>query len=128
MSLLLLVGVMSASAEEYPYLSFQTSDGSIVSFGVESLTMTVADGKLLVQNGDGSRTFDLGSLSRMFFASDASGIDEAVVPESEGKKRVYTMSGVYMGSFDSVSDASGKLGRGMYLIKDNNNTTKFVVR
>lgn len=124
----LITCVTSVDAEEYQYLSFQESNGNVVSFGIESLTMSISNGKLLVENSDESRTFELCSLSKMFFATDASGINELETVANGGKKQVYTVSGVYVGSFDSLSDVGTKLGKGMYLVKDNNNTTKIVLR
>lgn len=124
----LITCVTSVDAEEYQYLSFQESNGNVVSFGIESLTMSISDGKLLVENSGESRTFELSSLSKMFFATEASGINELETVANGGKKHVYTVSGIYVGSFDSLSDVETKFGKGMYLVKDNNNTTKIVLR
>lgn len=123
-----LLLTVSASAEDYPYMSFQTTDGEIVSVGVESLTMNFADGKLLLQNVDGSKEFALTDLSRMFFSSSATTISSIEANCGNGKKRVYTLSGIYIGEFSSLREIEETVANGMYLVKDNNNTTKIAVR
>ena len=60
-----LLGVI-AHAVTYPYLTFQKADGTVVSMGVESLTMTFSDGKLLVSNGTDTHTLTVSELSSMY--------------------------------------------------------------
>lgn len=62
--LALLAGTLSAQADEYPYLIFETTDGGRTPVEVESLTIQIVDGNLVA----GGKTFSLASLSRMFFA------------------------------------------------------------
>lgn len=123
-----LLLTVSASAEEYSYMSFQTTNGDIVSFGVESLTMSFSDGKLLLQNVDGSKEFAVADLSRMFFSSSATAISNIETNNASGKKRVYTLSGIFIGEFNSLLEVKDAVKSGMYLVKDNNNTTKIAVR
>ena len=52
--LVMLMAGLTASAYEYPYLTFQRTDGSEQSVAVESLTLTMADGKLIAVNGNGT--------------------------------------------------------------------------
>ena len=46
---------LAASADEYAYLSFETSDGSLESVSIESLSMTFSDNRLIVENVDGRK-------------------------------------------------------------------------
>ncbi len=117
----------TASADDFPYLSFETTGGEVVSVGVENLEMTVADGKLTVTAADGTKEFAVADLSRMFFSSVPAGISEITAADS-GKKKVYTVSGTYVGSFGSAEEMKASLGSGLYIVKDNNNTTKVTVR
>ena len=63
--LALLAGTLSAQADEYPYLIFETTDGGRTPVEVESLTIQIVDGNLVA----GGKTFSLASLSRMFFSA-----------------------------------------------------------
>ena len=76
MTLVAIVGTLSAWADDYPYLVFQNADGSVKTVAVESLTITFSDGKLLATNVAGTETFALSDLSKMYFSSDATGIEE----------------------------------------------------
>lgn len=122
-----LAAATTAGAYDFPYISFETTGGEVVSVSVENLEMTVTDGKLTVAAADGTKEFTLTGLSRMFFSSDPAGISEATTAGS-GKKKVYTVSGTYVGTFDSATDMKAVLGSGLYIVKDNNNTTKITVR
>lgn len=128
MTLAALAVAATASAEDFPYLSFETTGGEVVSVSVENLEMTIADGKLTVTAADGTKEFTVAELSRMFFSSDATSISEASTGGNSGKKKVYTVSGTYVGAFNSVADMKTALGSGLYIVKDNNNTTKITVR
>lgn len=63
------LAVVAAHAETYPYLTFQKMDGSTVSIGVESLTMTFSDGKLIATNGSESQELTASDLASMYFSS-----------------------------------------------------------
>lgn len=65
---LALMLATSASADSYPYLSFQTADGSVVSLSSSGLNLTVEGSQLVAQNEEGSSKFALADLSRMFFS------------------------------------------------------------
>lgn len=65
---LALMLATSASADSYPYLSFQTADGSVVSLSNSGLNLTVEGSQLVAQNEEGSSKFALADLSRMFFS------------------------------------------------------------
>lgn len=63
--LTLLVGRLAVQADDYAYLTFETTDGAKASVPVEeSLTLTI-DGNTLTT---GSRTFSLSKLSKMYFS------------------------------------------------------------
>ena len=128
MTLAALAVAATASAYDFPYLSFETTGGEVVSVSVENLEMTVADGKLTVIAADGTKEFTVAELSRMFFSSEATGISEATAEVGSGKKKVYTVSGTYVGTYGSAADIKAALGSGLYIVKDNNNTTKITVR
>ena len=79
-----MVATTAVFAEDYPYLTFEAVDGSKTSVSVNSLTLTVKDGKLTA----GDKTFNLSELSKMYFSmEEATGI-EKVVSSIEGTVEV----------------------------------------
>lgn len=72
--LMTVAGVLTAQADDYPYLTFETSDGTVQSVSTTSLKLEISGDKLLVN--DGEKTFTLTDLKKMYFSTnDATGID-----------------------------------------------------
>jgi hypothetical protein len=120
------MGTLSTYADDYPYLIFETTDGSRTPVEVESLTIQIVDGNLVA---DG-KTFSLTSLSKMFFANtpDAtSGIEDLRSADS-GAVEVYSLNGMSLGSYNNVSEAKQSLQRGIYVIKSGSKTFKVAVK
>ena len=107
----LTIGTLqTAFAYDYPYLLFQTSDGSMQALAVEELTISFADGQLVATNADGSQTFPLAQLSKMYFSADnitniqtveqtAADIDETTeIYDLQGRKvtRQQMRQGIYI--------------------------------
>ena len=61
-----MVATTAVFAEDYPYLTFEAVDGNKTSVSVNSLTLTVKDGKLTA----GDKTFSLSELSKMYFSME----------------------------------------------------------
>lgn len=121
----------AAKADTYPCLSFQRADGTTVSFGVESLSMTFGDsGKtLVVTSGTESQTLSVADLTRMFFSTEsATGISSATAGAADSTVRAYTATGVYIGQFGSMEAMRGKVQPGVYLVKKNGRTLKIAVK
>ena len=57
-----LVGALNVQAEEYAYLTFETTDGEKASVAVSSLTLTISGNTLTA----GSQTFTLSNLSNIY--------------------------------------------------------------
>ena len=109
-----MVATTAVFAEDYPYLTFEAVDGSKTSVSVNSLTLTVKDGKLTA----GDKTFNLSELSKMYFSmEEATGIEKvvssiegtvevlAIDANSEQQKKFYFTGGtlVAIGSLESGS-------------------------
>ena len=128
--ILFFAGTLWVSAYDYSYLSVQTADGTIVQVSVESLVLSVEEGKLVVANTNGEKSFLVEDLTKMYFSekeeNDITGIMSA------GKENtgidVYTVSGVYLGSFGTRAELSSQLGKGIYVIKQNERTYKIAVK
>ena len=126
-----LLAAMSSQADNYPYLSFQSSDGATLSMAVESLSMTFTDGgsQLVVANGSESHTLDVADLQRMFFSvNSATGISELAPSASDASLKAYTVEGVYVGTFSSLSDLEESVESGIYVVKTSGRTFKTAVR
>ncbi len=113
LSLMILMGT-DAMAYDYPYLAFQTSDGTVKTVGVESLTLSISNGYLVVKNSEGSQQFSLSDLSAMYFSTSATGIRQVETEQTSVK--VFSMSGVLVGTFDSVEQARASLKKGVYVV------------
>jgi len=70
-TLMMVVASLSAWAYDYPYLVFQTTDGTTYAVSVESLTLDVSGDQLVVTNDDGTLSFPLSELSKMYFSTEA---------------------------------------------------------
>lgn len=126
-SMLTLLAVTAASADNYSYLAFQTADGSTRNIGVESLEMTFSDGKLIASNGTESLEISVADLTRMFFSSEATAIKDISL-DADSPVKVYTVEGVCVGSYDSMASASANMGKGVYIVKGEKTTHKITVR
>lgn len=124
-----MLATAATKAETYPYLTFQSADGTMQSVEVESLTMTFSDGKLLVSNGTKSLELAVADLSSMFFStSDATGIETVSAAETDGNVAVFSLQGTSVGSFSSVQQLRTSAPAGVYIIKKGGKTQKITVR
>ena len=116
LSLLLLVAVLTtARAENYAYLTFETTDGAKTSVPVSSLELTISGSTLTV----GDNAFVLSNLNKMYFsASDettVTGIDTHLLEEAA---EVYDLKG------NCVSKLQAK--DGVYVVKTKDGNYKIV--
>lgn len=128
--LMAMAGSVAAQAYDYPYLTIQTVDGTEQSVAVASLKLTFSDGKLVVTNSDGTQTFTLSSLSKMFFsASQTAGISDATTTtDADGSAEVYSVGGMFLGQFESIAKAKESLKPGIYVVKTKTKTLKISIK
>lgn len=125
---LALMLATSASADSYPYLSFQTADGSVVSLCSSGLNLTVEGSQLVAQNEEGSCKFALADLSRMFFSKQVeTSIADLSLGADQTALQVYTTAGVLVGKFDSERSLRRNVSPGIYVVKKNGRTLKMAV-
>lgn len=127
LTLFIVVTSLMARADDYPYMIFQTTDGTIHAMAVESLSMEISNGQLVASNNEESKTFTLTDLSRMFFCTDSTGIEE-VFSDDAGEVTVFTVMGVFVGKYPNANDAVKVLDGGVYLLKTKYNTIKIAVQ
>lgn len=106
-SILIVFGLMLTAlngwSNDYNYLVFVTNTGPR-SIAVEDLEMTVCDGKLVVRCGADGETFNLSTLTKMYFS------DAAVVSINDveaGKVQsvsIHDLSGRLVGCYPSLEE------------------------
>ena len=117
--LTVLLATLTAQAEGYTYLTFETTDGAKASVYVENLTLTISGTTLTA----GSQQFTLSNLSKMYFSTSdetATGIEEINSAAIEEATDIYDLQG------HKVSKEQMK--KGVYIVKTNSRTYKMVVR
>ena len=117
--LMMMTGVLAMQAADFPYLTFETTDGNKISVSTESLTLTVSGTTLTA----GNQSFTLVNLSRMYFStSDESttGISETLAVDLNEVTDIYDLKG------NKVSKS--QMRKGVYIVKTNNGTFKMTVK
>jgi hypothetical protein len=127
LGILMTIGALPMMAGDYPYLTFELTDGTKVSVSVSSLTLTVNGTTLKA----GSQTFTISNLSKMYFSSTdetsgATAIDELTADDLEGKE-IYDLNGHKI-ELQITNYELPKLPRGVYIVKSKNKTCKIVVK
>ncbi len=113
-----LVGALTVQAEEYAYLTFETTDGAKASVDVSSLTLTVSGNTLTA----GSQTFTLSNLSKMYFSntSETTAIEEITTATLDEAADIYDLQGHKV--------TKEQMKRGVYIIKTKSKTYKMIVK
>lgn len=122
----LLAATLTAQAGGYDYLTFEKSDGRQVSVKADGLKMTFTDGNLVARNNEGTMTFALAELSKMFFA-ETSGVKDVKADDAR-EVAVYNLSGVKLGSFRDAASAQNALVKGVYVVRKGARTYKVTVK
>ena len=116
--LAVMIGSLTAQAGDYPYLTFETEDGTKTSISTASLTIHIQDGKLMA----GSRELSLADLSKMYFSTsdETTGIEEINVTTLDEDVDIYDLQGRKV--------SKGQMRRGVYVIKTKNGVRKVNVK
>ena len=118
LSLSMLAGALSAMAEDYPYLTFETTNGEKTSISTASLTISIQDGKLMA----GSMELTLADLSKMYFSTsnETTGIEEVSIATLDDTADIYDLHGRKI--------SKEQMRCGIYVIKTKNGTHKVSVK
>ena len=116
--LMIIVGVLSAHAGEYTFITFELSDGTKASVPVTSLTMTISGNTLKA----GSETFVLTNLSKMYFTStnETTTIDEVTTDALDDAAEIYDLKGHKV--------TKNQMKRGVYVVMTKTKTFKMIVK
>ena len=124
LTLLILVVTLTAQAEDFTYLTFETTDGAKASVAVEGLTLSISETTLTV----GTQSFTLTNLSKMYFSTtdeSTTGIESISLETLDEATEIYDLSGKKIVNSKS---SNSKLPRGVYIVKTKSKTYKIVVR
>ena len=120
MLLTLMMGTIGMKAADYPYLTFELTDGSKASVSVSSdVAMTFSGTTLTI----GSESFTLTNLSKMYFSASnetSTGISALEIADSDEVEAIYNLQG------HKVS--RDQMQRGVYIIKTKKGTSKITVK
>jgi hypothetical protein len=117
--LTLMVGTLTAQADNYTYLTFETTDGARASVAVENLTLTISGTTLTA----GSQQFTLSNLSKMYFSTadeTTTGIEEVTAATLDEATDIYDLQGHKI--------SKEQMRKDVYIVKTKNRTDKMVVR
>lgn len=109
--LTVLAGGLTMQAEDYTYLTFETTDGTKTSVNVSSLTLTISGTTLTV----GGQQFTLSDLSKMYFSTNdesttATDIDEITTATLDDTSEIYDLQGKKI--------TKGQMRKGVYIVKN----------
>lgn len=126
---LLLLTTASVKADDYAYLAFENGDGTTQTLPADGLKITYADGKIVAVSSNGSQTFTLSDLYKMYFANTSTAIsDLSADTAGTSAVTVYTISGIQVGHYASLATARANLKAGLYLVKQQQKTFKIAVK
>lgn len=120
LSFLVAMGALTTQAADYPYLTFETTDGAKTSVTVSSLTLTISGTTLTA----GSQSFTLSNLKKMYFStsdeSSTNGIETVTAATLNEAAEIYDLHG------KKVSREQMK--KGAYIVKNRQGTSKIIVK
>jgi hypothetical protein len=117
LTLLILVGTLTAQADGYAYLTFETTDGTKASVAIESLTLSI-NGTTLTA---GTQQFTLSNLSKMYFSTtdeSTTGIESISIESLDEATDIYDLQGHKV--------TKEQMRRGVYIVKTKSKTYKMV--
>jgi hypothetical protein len=113
-----LVGALTVQAEEYAYLTFETTDGAKASVDVSSLALIINGNTLTA----GSQTFTLSNLSKMYFSNtnETTAIEEITTATLDEAADIYDLQGHKV--------TKEQMKRGVYIVRTKSKTYKMIVK
>lgn len=119
--LLTMMASLSAHADDYAYLTFETTDGSKASVSTSQLSITISGTTLTA----GSQTFTLTNLAKMYFSTtdestSATGIGSVTTADLDEATEIYDLNGRRVDR--------DQMHRGIYIIKTQKGTYKVNIK
>lgn len=118
----------TAHAYDYPYLVFTNTEGITTAVNVSNLTLTVNGSEMQLTNDDGTLNFVLTDLASMQFSATETVTALKNVLNADAPVQVFSLTGISLGSYESLVSAARSLGKGIYVFSDGTNSQKIVVK
>ena len=118
--LMTMMGTLTMQAADYPYLTFELTDGSKASVAVSSDVTLAFSGTTLTV---GSESFTLTNLSKMYFSTSdetATGISSLQTVDDNEIEAIYDLQGHQV--------SRDQMHSGVYIIKTKKGTSKVTVK
>jgi hypothetical protein len=114
----MMAGTLATHADDYPYLTFELTDGSKTSVAVTSLSLSISGSTLTA----GDQSFTLSNLSKMYFSADdqTTDIQHITITNWDEVSEIYDLNGRKV--------TKDQMQRGVYIVKSKNKTCKVVVK
>lgn len=114
----MMAGTLATHADDYPYLTFELTDGSKTSVAVTSLSLSISGTTLTA----GNQSFTLSNLSKMYFSADdqTTDIQHITITNWDEVSEIYDLNGRKV--------TKDQMQRGVYIVKSKNKTCKVVVK
>lgn len=145
---LLFVGCAAAGvAQNVDYLTFRTADGTEQSLAIDGLKITFAEGKLVATNTVETVSYDLATLSYMFFAAQPTALETLAAGQQGAQVRggllyvnapaatqvqLYAIDGRLLAADVKQTSAEEQIGArlsaGTYIVKVGNQSYKLLAR
>ena len=113
----MMMGALAVHADNYTYLTFETTDGAKISVEASSLSIKISGTTLTA----GSQQFTLSNLSKMYFSTsnETTGIKAISAQELSDATEIYDLDGRKV--------QKEQLRKGVYVIKTKSGTQKIAV-
>lgn len=122
LSFMALMGVLTAQAESYSYLTFETTDGAKVSVSTTGLSLSIS-GTMLTA---GSQTFTLSNLNRMYFSTTDESTTTGIKAIDSSQLSIDESVEVY--DLQGHKVEKSQMRNGAYIVKTKNGTFKIAVK
>ena len=122
LSFMVLMGVLTAQAKSYPYLTFETTDGAKVSVSTTGLSLSISGTTLTA----GSQTFTLSNLNRMYFSTTDESTTTGIKAIDSSQLSIDESVEVY--DLQGHKVEKSQMRNGAYIVKTKNGTFKIAVK
>ena len=114
---------LSLSASDYNAMVFTMNNGSQKSISTENLEITFSNSELQAKSNQTVLTLTLTDVKSMNFGETVTSSVSSLESEKESTVYIFTLSGIYEGSFPSLSNAVENLENGIYVIRNTEGKT-----
>ncbi len=119
LTIIAITAMNTAKADDFPYLTFETTDGLTVSIPVSDVSFSINEREMTV----GDYTFELTNLKKMYFSKEnnITGVKETNTASNDNNiKEIYDLQGHKV--------LLPQTQKGIYIIKTKNGNHKIVSR